>query len=68
MAYVNDFGDSVAINMSHQQMKDLGTLLDKVGNAKLLGKIEVTCTPEQKENYQKLFYAINNHEYETNEQ
>lgn len=57
MAYVNDFGDSVAINMSHQQMKDLKDLLNEAVTSK-------SCDSHKKESYQKIYYAIDNFEYE----
>lgn len=57
MAYINDFGDSVAINMSHQQMKDLKDLLNEVVTSE-------SVDGRKKESYQKLYYAIDNFEYE----
>ena len=57
MAYINDFGDSVSINMSHQQMKDLKDLLNEAVTSK-------SVDDRKKENYQKLYYAIDNFEYE----
>lgn len=57
MAYINDFGDSVAINMSHQQMKDLKDLLNEAVTSK-------SVDDRKKESYQKLYYAIDNFEYE----
>ena len=57
MAYVNDFGDSVAINMSHQQMKDLKDLLNEAVTSE-------STDGRKKESYQKLYYAIDNFEYE----
>lgn len=57
MAYINDFGDSVAINMSHQQMKDLKDLLNEAVTSE-------SVDDRKKESYQKLYYAIDNFEYE----
>lgn len=57
MAYINDFGDSVAINMSHQQMKDLKDLLNEAVTSE-------SVDSRKKESYQKLYYAIDNFEYE----
>ncbi|MBO6252250.1 MAG: hypothetical protein J6O49_01170 [Bacteroidaceae bacterium] len=57
MAYINDFGDSVAINMSHQQMKDLKDLLNEAVTSE-------SVDGHKKESYQQLYYAIDNFEYE----
>ena len=57
MAYINDFGDSVAINMSHQQMKDLKDLLNEAVTSE-------SVDGHKKESYQKLYYVIDNFEYE----
>ncbi len=57
MAYVNDFCDSVAINMSHNQMKDLKDLLNEAVTSE-------SVDGHKKESYQQLYYAIDNFEYE----